>query len=803
MRRVVTDRDKRLNSVTGERAAQVAWFGGGMCRQVAGCERMLPMAASVFVCFGLLPATYFLAPAEPALEPFDLADVRLLPGPLLDAQERNTEYLLSLDPDRLLYTYRVNAGLPAPGEPLGGWEAPDVEVRGYFQGHYLSALAMGYRSTGDPRLKERLDLMVSELAKCQEKLGGEYLCAFPEDRWDRLEAMEQPPGALYYAAHKVMAGLLDAYQLCGNRQALEVLTRLVAYFKRRIDPIAVGQWDRILEIEFGGMSDVLHNLYAVTGDRDHHALADRFNHEVFLGPLAMAHDNLTGLHGNTQIPKILGACRHYELTGDERYREAAEFFWKTVVETRTYATGGTTAYERWGEPNRMAGTENQDPHETCKTHNMLKVTRHLFCWSPELRYADYYEQAFLNGILGTQNPNDGQFIYYVFLGPGATKQWGTAYGSFWCCYGTGVESFAKLADSVYFHNREDLYVNLFVPTRLTWGEKGATVTQTTGFPEEQGTTLTVGCERPTRLRLHVRVPAWVGRRATISVNGEVLERGPKPGFHTIDRTFHDGDRVTLALPMSLSSVALPGDPGTLAFRYGPLVLASVGEQPVPAVPAARAGALGRYTATEATDPATLLEPVPGEQLRFHLRGDPEGVTFIPINRVVDEVYQVYRPVVRAGTSRHRELVDEEEAARSFAARVIDEVLPLADDEVDAHKLEGESTDAGSGPSATHWRHAVWPGWWSWQLAVVPDQPNVLLVTLWGGDYGKRSFDVEVEGRTLGTITLDRDKPGCFFDHEYAIPEDLTNGKGRVTVRFRPHVDNVAGGVFYCATLKAR
>jgi hypothetical protein len=761
------------------------------------------MAASVLMCFGLLPATSFLAPIEPALVPFDLADVRLLPGPLLESQERNKDYLLSLDPDRLLYTYRVNAGLPAPGEPLGGWEAPDVGVRGYFQGHYLSALAMMYRGTGDPGLKERLDLMVAELAKCQEKLGGEYLCAFPEDRWDLVEAMEQPPGAVYYAIHKVMAGLLDAYTLAGNQQALEVLTRLVAYFERRVRPIPVGQWDRILGIEFGGMSDVLHNLYAVTGDESHHALADRFNHEAFLGPLAMEHDNLTGLHGNTQIPKILGACRHYELTGDERYRKAAEFFWKAVVETRTYATGGTTHYERWGEPNQMKGTENQDPHETCKTHNMLKVTRHLLCWSPELRYADYYEQAFLNGILGTQNPNGGQFIYYVYLGPGATKRWGTAYGAFWCCYGTGVESFSKLADSVYFHGRDDLYVSLFLPTELTWHEKGVTITQTTRFPEEQGTTLTVHCGRPTPFRLHVRIPAWVGRRAAVAVSGEVIARGPAPGFLEIDRTFSDGDSVTVTLPMSFASVALPGDPGTLALRYGPLVLAGVGGPPAPPVPATRAEALGAYIVSPVDDPSGLLESVPDQSLRFRMGGAPDGVTFIPISRVVDEVYQVYWPVVRDGSPRHRELLAGDEAARTYASRVIDEVLPLAEDEVGAHKLAGENTQTGGGPSGTHWRHAVSPGWWSWELDALPDRPNTLLVTLWGGDDGKRTFDIEVEGRAIDTITLDRNKPGCFFDVEQPISEELTRGKQRIAVRFRPHEGNTAGGVFYCATLRAK
>lgn len=759
------------------------------------------MIPSILVCLTLAPQLAVRAPIEPTVRPFALTDVRLLPGPCLDAQERDKEYLLWLDPDRLLRPFRVNAGLPAPGEPYTAWEAADCEIRGHFVGHYLTALALMHQSTGDAEVKERLDLMVAEFARCQEALGGGYLSAFPATYWDRLEAMEKPPWAPFYVIHKIMAGALDAYVLTGNEQGLAIAEGMAEWLARRFDPIPEEQWQRMLTVEFGGMSDVLHNLYEVTANPEHLRLANRFNQERFLEPLWSSHDNLTGLHGNTHIPKVIAAVRHYELTGDERYLKAAWYFWKRVVLYRTFASGGTTAFEVWGPPGEMAGTENQNPHETCKTHNMLKLTRLLFELSPTAQYGDYYERAFLNGILGTQHPKTGQLIYYVYQGAGSRKQWGTPDGAFWCCYGTGIESFAKLADSVYFHSDDELYVNLFLPTRLAWHEKGVTLEQTTGFPEEQGTTLTVGCQRPTRFTLKLRIPEWVARRATVRVNGQVVAEGPVPGYLPITRTFRNGDRVELSLPMSCTSIALPGDPDSIALRYGPLVLAAVGmPEATPAASKHPHGAEGSYIPMGAGDPASQLEPVPGEPLTFRLRGAPAGVKLIPLNRVTDETYQVYLPLVREGSEKQRELAAQGQAERDLAARVVDEVVPMEPDEVSAHGLEGENTQAGPYNSWT-WRHAPDPGWWSWDLKVLPDKPMSLLVTFWGSDVPPRTFDVQVEGQTLATVSLDRNAPGMLFDREFAIPAELTRGKSKVAVRFVPAKGNIAGGAFYCATLR--
>ncbi|MBV9851518.1 MAG: glycoside hydrolase family 127 protein, partial [Armatimonadetes bacterium] len=455
-----------------------------------------------------------------AVQPFDLAQVRLSDGPERAEQQADRRYLHALDADRLLYNFRKNAGLPAPGRPLGGWEAPDCEVRGHFVGHYLSACALMSRSAGDKELKAKGDYIVAELAKCQRALGGKYLSAFPTSFFDRLEA-GRPVWAPYYTIHKIMAGLVDMYQYCGNTQALQVAENMADYFQRRTARLTDVQFDAMMRNEFGGMANVLYDLYAARRRPADLALAHRFDQASFLGPLALRHDDLTGIHANTHLPKILGAARRYELLEDPDYHTVVAYFWDRVANHRSYATGGSNRGEYWGDPDDLAHTLVGNNQETCTTYNILKVTRHLIRWTADPRYADFYERAYFNGILPAQDPQTGMMIYYLPLAAGNVKNWGTPNDSFWCCYGTGVESFAKLNDSIYFHDADGLYVNLYVPSEVNWPQKGVRLTQRTRFPEEPGSTFVVHAARPTQITLHLHVPYWaVGYR--VSVNGKPL-----------------------------------------------------------------------------------------------------------------------------------------------------------------------------------------------------------------------------------------------------------------------------------------
>jgi DUF1680 family protein len=537
--------------------------------------------------------------------PFPMAQVRLLPGSIFhDAQEWNRGYMSRLAADRLLYNFRVNAGLPVgssegcPGGGGGNWERPAdgpgaSELRGHFTGHFLSASANLWASTGDRDAKAKGDEMVAELAKCQQKLGGGYLSAFPVSFWERLDRLsgappagraagaprpvEQTiPWAPFYTIHKIMAGLFDMYQHAGNLQALDVVSGMAEW---------AGQWSaskseehmqQILNTEFGGMAETLYNLAAATNNDKWAQAGDRFTKRRFVNPLALRRDQLTGLHVNTHVPQVIAAARRYEISGDLRFHDVADFFYWTVTTGRTYVTGGTSNGESWQMPPRQLAAElrrSVSTAECCCSYNMLKLARHLYSWNPDPRYFDYFERTQLNQRIGTIHPQNGWTQYYLSLTPGAWKTFCSEDHSFWCCTGTGVEEYSKLNDSIYWHDEQGLYVNLFIPSELNWAEKGFKLRQENKFPEQQSTTLVVSAARPQPLALRLRVPVWAAG-STVKINGKPLDAAAEPGSYlTIHRTWKTGDRVEMTLPMRLSVEAMPDDSTTQAFLYGPLVLA--------------------------------------------------------------------------------------------------------------------------------------------------------------------------------------------------------------------------------------
>jgi len=509
-----------------------------------------------------------------AARPFPLAQVRLLSGTCYTLQDRNRVYLHTLDPDRLLHTFRLTAGLPSRAQQLGGWERPDIELRGHFMGHYLSACGLMFSSTGDDLLKRKADAIVSELGKCQKANGKGWLSAFPAEFMQRLKD-RLPVWAPWYTLHKIMAGMLEMHQHCGNGQALDIARGMAAWTKNWADLLSDEQMAGILQVEYGGMNEFLYNLYAATGDRQYADLAHRFDHARLFDPLAEGRDELRGQHANTQLAKLIGAARRYELTGEERYRRIAEFFWQQVVLHRSYCTGGTSNGQRWRtDPDVLATELSATTQECCCTYNMLKLTRQLFTWNPEARYADYYERAFLNGIIGTMNPADGMTTFYIPLQSGYWKLFSLPFDSFWCCTGTGVESFAKLADSIFFQGNDCVYVNLFVPARLHWPEKGVYLRLETRFPDDDRINFEFQCEKPVLLSLRIRVPYWATSGITVKVNGELQATAAKPaGYCAIEQTWKTGDRVEVVMPLSLHVHAMPDDPALRAFMYGPLVLA--------------------------------------------------------------------------------------------------------------------------------------------------------------------------------------------------------------------------------------
>jgi uncharacterized protein len=587
------------------------------------------------------------------VKPFALGQVRLTAGPLHDAQEWNRDYLHRLSADRLLHNFRVTAGLPSTAQPLGGWEKPDCEVRGHFAGHFLSACGLMHASTGDAELKAKGDMMVAELAKCQAKLGGGYLSAFPTELFDRVKVRKKV-WAPYYTLHKVMAGLLDMHLHCGNKQALEVVEGIAGWVDAWSAPIPEAQMQKILGEEYGGMNEVLYNLAAVTGNERWAKAGDRFTKKWFFNPLALRRDELRGLHVNTHVPQVIGAARRYELTGDVRFHDVADYFWYEVTGARCYATGGTSNGEGWlTQPRHLAEELKQDvaTAECCCVYNMLKLTRHLYQWSGDPRYFDYYERVLLNHRLGTIHPKTGATMYYLSHTPRAWKTFSTENDSFWCCTGTGVEEYSKLGDSIYFHDDDGLYVNLFVASELNWREKNLSLIQKTSFPEESGTTLSISVAKPTQLTQRLRVPAWLASDAVVKLNGKALEVSASPGSYlAIKRVWQNGDRVELALPMALRAEPLPDDRSLQAFCYGPLVLAGdMGDEGL--TPAKIIGPEGPemektpFAVPEVkpagTELAAWIKPDGGKPLAFRITGQPNEFHLAPLNTIFDRRYSIY------------------------------------------------------------------------------------------------------------------------------------------------------------------
>jgi DUF1680 family protein len=749
-------------------------------------------------------------------EPFPLSQVRLLDGPFKHAQEMDLRYLLALDPDRFLYNFRVNAGLPAGTEFYGGWEAPTSELRGHANGHYLSASSLMYASTGNPELKRRIDHLVAELAKCQAALPARgshpgYLAAFPESFYDRVD-QRQSVWAPWYTMHKLMAGLLDAYENGRNAQALAVVTALGNWVKFRVDRLPVDQFQASLNNEHGGMNEVMANLAAVTGNPEFLRIAQAFNHQAVFAPLARGEDQLDGLHANTQIPKIIGAAREYELAGNPTYRSIAEFFWQRVALDRSFVFGGNSDAEHFFPVHEEARHLTQTTAETCNTYNMLKLTRHIFAWNPSAGSMDFYERGLYNDILASQDPATGMMIYFLALEPGWRKLYNTPDQTFWCCTGTGMENHAKYGDTIFFHGDRSLYVNLFIPAELQWPEKGVTIRQDTRFPEDDRSRLTIRAAKPVELAIKIRHPYWCAQ-PEVKINGAAAAGTSEESYLVFDRTWQSGDTLELRLPMELHAEPMPDDPSLVALMYGPIVLAGdLGGEGLTDKPTEIAGAFPVARIPEAiplvpglvataADLLAHVRPVPGNPLTFVTEGigRPHDVILMPLYRMVHDRYTVYwRLYDDSGWQRHFAAAGPEEARRQAAqARLLDEVWACWAGSETAHHLQAEQSRA-VGLDNFLFREAA-HGAFSWTLKAAAGQPMTLCVGYVGVD--SPAFDIFVEGRKIAEerITRTRGEKGrtTTVVKTYEVPAALSAGKNTVEIRFAGQGDTGTARVIFC------
>ncbi len=734
-------------------------------------------------------------------EAFPLSDVKLEGGPFLEANIICAKYLLTVDPDRLLHNFRVNAGLQPKAPVYGGWESSGLA--GHSLGHYLSACSQQYAATGDTRYKDKATYIVSQLAECQAHRPDGYIGAMPKgDKiWDEVRAGHITSHGFdlnglwspWYTNHKVLAGLLDTYRLTHDQQALQVAEKFADWAIDTTKGLTPALWEKMLACEYGGMNEALAQLYAFTGKPQYLDLAKKFYDHRVLDPLANDVDDLSGKHSNTQIPKIIGLAQIYEDTGDTRDEKIARFFWTSVVDHHTYVIGGNSNHEYLGPPDKLNDMLSTNTCESCNTYNMLKLTRHLFEWDPEAKYADYYERAHLNHILASQDPDDGMMTYFMPLASGSKRQYSDPFDNWTCCHGSGMENHTKHADSVYFHEgAKTLFVNLFMPSELNWKAAGVRVKQQTKFPDDGAVSLQIETTKPKKFALEVRHPGWASGPVEFSINGRPFRRSDAPSsYATLDRTWHNGDRVDFKLPMTLHTESMPDNPKRLAILYGPLVLAAdLGLR-------RRPNERNPVLVTGNTPVSEWLERVPGNSLEFRTKGvaRPADLTFRPFYTLHHDHYAVYFDEFTQDQWNQAEAAYRAEEARQkdLEARTLDfmrigEMQPERD-----HDLKSEKTDVRES-NGRGFRTPLSDGWMEFKLKTDPSGPMDLVLTYWGNERLRPSFQILVDGAPLASENLSGRPNNTFYDVTYPMQGSMTSGKQTVTIRIQSDPGKTSGSI---------
>ncbi|WP_371765830.1 beta-L-arabinofuranosidase domain-containing protein [Massilia sp.] len=762
-----------------------------------------------------------------AADLFPLQAVRLGPSPFLDAQTTDLNYLMAMEPDRLLAPFLREAGLTPKQPSYGNWESSGLD--GHMGGHYLSALALMYASTGDAEVKKRLDYFVAELKRAQTANGDGYVGGVPGGRaaWRDVAAGKLHADNFsvngkwvpWYNLHKVYAGLRDAYRYAGNEDAKAMLIAMADWALRLTSRLTDEQMQQMLKAEHGGMNEVLADVAQMTGESRYMDLALRFSHQAILQPLEKHEDKLTGLHANTQIPKVIGFKRIGELTGRKDMQDAAAFFWQTVVDHRTVAIGGNSVREHFHDDKDFSPMINEvEGPETCNTYNMLKLTEMLFETSDKASYADYYERALYNHILASEHPGKGGFVYFTPMRPNHYRVYSQVDQAMWCCVGSGIESHAKYGEFIYAHEEKDgkaaLFVNLFIPSTLDWREKNVKVTQANNFPDQASTRITV--DGDARFALKIRYPAWVAPgKLAVKVNGKAVKVDAAPGSYvSIERAWKKGDRVDVSLPMTMRLEQMPDKSNYYAVLYGPVVLAAK-TNPFPTehlnflADDSRMGhsPSGQVCPLEAAptfvsdskDFTRRFKPVKGKPLTFTAPGVVQGgagssTEFIPFFRLHDSRYMIYwQQSTPAEFARMKEENAANEAERlALDAQTIDQVAPGEQQPESDHGFKGEGADAGLN-NGRHWRHAT--KWFSYQLNDPRHEAKALRLMFARGDAGRR-FDIVVDGQRIAEVELAAGEAQEFYTRDFALPPALVQGaNGKLEVKFVAKEGSMAGGLY--------
>lgn len=595
------------------------------------------------------------------LKPAEKGSVKILPGVFRERMDVNRQYLLELDANCLLQNFYLEAGIVLPGLQVvdnpetanlhWGWEAPTCQLRGHFLGHWISAAAKLIAADGEPELRVKLDNIVSELARCQELNGGEWVGSIPEKYFTRL-IKNQYIWSPQYVMHKTIVGLSDAYIYAGNTQALDILSHLSDWYITWTEKAAETNPHAVYAGEEAGMLEVWAQLYQLTKDEKYLTLAKRYADAGLFRKLKEGKDSLTNCHANASIPFTHGAAKMYEITGDSDWLEVIKLFWKAAVTDRgMFSTTGMNAGEFWVPPHMQGHFLGSSDQEFCTVYNMVRTASYLLKYTGEAQYADYIERALYNGFLAQQNAQTGMPAYFLPLGAGSRKKWGTKTRDFWCCHGTMVQAQTLYPELVWFTDGDKITAAQYIPSEFTAEMNGAkvTVSQTTGmkyyndqafFDEKDDGQMSrwllkfsVKCDKPVRFTLSLRVPEWA-KGVELEVNGKNTAAPVKDGWLDITADWQN-DSVQVFFPSELRAETLPDMPELMSVVDGPIVLAGI--------TGSDCGITGADKLNEQFMPQRehTYGTFPWRQNSWRTRNQPQSVMFRPLYEVTDEEYTVY------------------------------------------------------------------------------------------------------------------------------------------------------------------
>ena len=764
---------------------------------------------------------------------FPMGDVKLLDGPFKHAQDLNIHVLLEYDIDRLIAPFRKEAGLPEKAKLYPNWAGLD----GHVGGHYLSALAMNYASTGNVECKKRMEYMISELKACQEAndknhpdWGKGYVGGAPNSQqiWSTLQkgdfAAYRAAWVPWYNVHKLYAGLRDAWLYAGDEDAKAIFLKFCDWGVNITANLSEEQMQQMLDTEHGGMNETFADAYQMTGDVKYMVAAKRFSHRMLLDAMAAGNDNLDNKHANTQVPKAVGFQRIAELSNDEKYSKAGSFFWETVTGKRSLAFGGNSRREFFPSVASCTDFVNDvEGPETCNSYNMLKLTEDLFRANPQAKYADYYERTMYNHILSTQHPEHGGYVYFTPARPRHYRVYSVPNEAMWCCVGSGMENHGKYSQFIYTHQNDSLFLNLFVASELNWREKGIKLVQETQFPNEEKTTLKI-TGGTAKFKLMVRYPAWVQDGALkILVNGKPVETEAKPSsYFAIERNWKKGDEVHILLPMHNSIQKMPNVSNYIAIMHGPILLgAKTGTEDLKGL-VADDGRWGHIAGGErlrvdqapiiiensVEDIARKITPVKDKPFTFTASLNMQNKADIelePFYAIHDSRYMIYWMWLTE--SQYKNYIDSltivEKERIELQKRTIDFVAPGEQQPEADHQMEKLKSSTGNFQDE-FWRDARNEGYFSYNMATNSETGLSLMVRYWGAEWGSRKFDIFIDNEKLVTEdNTGRWNQSQFQEVKYKIPDSMVKDKKQIRVKFQALPGNTAGAVYYIRLVREK